>query len=76
LGFFEILINTEASREYILKSELDPIEEIMARSGFAGMQTANQSLLRLVETGRVSPEEALSHSQRPGELSQALRGRF
>jgi twitching motility protein PilT len=75
-GFFEIMINTEACRDYILKAELDPIEEIMARSGFAGMQTANQALLRLVETGRISPEEAVSQSQRPGELAQALRGRL
>jgi twitching motility protein PilT len=76
VGFFEILINTDACREYIRNSELDPIEEIMARSGFAGMQTADQSLLRLVEAGRISSEEALALSQRPGELGQALRGRF
>lgn len=75
-GCFEVMINTEACRDYILKAELDPIEEIMARSGFAGMQTANQALLRLVETGRISPEEAVSQSQRPGELAQALRGRL
>jgi twitching motility protein PilT len=39
------------------------------------MVTANQSLLELVEAGRVAPEEALSQSLRPAELLQALRGR-
>jgi twitching motility protein PilT len=39
------------------------------------MVTANQSLLDLVEAGRVAPEEAIAESLRPGELLQALRGR-
>jgi twitching motility protein PilT len=39
------------------------------------MQTFNQSLLELVEKGRISGEEAVSHSLKPSELAQALRGR-
>jgi twitching motility protein PilT len=74
-AFHDIFINTDACRDYIVKGDLDQIEEIMARSAFDGMQTANQALAKLVEDGRVSAEEAMHHSQRPGELAQTLRGR-
>jgi Tfp pilus assembly ATPase PilU len=47
----------------------------MRRSGFDGMQTFNQSLLQLVERGRISGQEAIGHSLKPSELAQALRGR-
>ncbi len=74
-AFHDILINTEACRDYIQRGDLDAVEEIMERSGFDGMVTANQSLLALVEGGRVEAEQALAQSLRPNELAQALRGR-
>lgn len=74
-AFHDIFINTDACRDYIIRGDLDQIEEIMARSAFDGMQTANQALAALVEAGRVESEEAMHHSQRPGELAQTLRGR-
>ncbi len=74
-AFHDILVNTDACRDYIQRGELDAIEEIMARSGFDGMQTANQALQKLVEAGRVSAEEAIAQSLKPNELAQALRGR-
>ena len=74
-AFHDILINTDACKDYIQRGELTEIEEIMARSGFDGMQTANQALLRLVESGRVHADDALAQSLRPNELVQALRGK-
>ena len=74
-AFHDILVNTDACKDYIQRGELEEIEEIMARSGFDGMQTANQALLKLVEAGRVSPDDAIAQSLKPNELSQALRGR-
>jgi twitching motility protein PilT len=74
-AFHDILVNTEACKDYIQRGELEAIEEIMARSGFDGMQTANQALQKLVEAGRVSAEAAVAQSLRPNELAQALRGR-
>ena len=74
-AFHDILINTEACKDYIQRGELDEIEEIMKRSGFDGMQTANQSLQQLVEDGRVTAEDAIAQSLKPNELAQALRGR-
>ena len=75
VAFHDILINTEACQDYIQRGALAEIEEIMARSGFDGMQTANQALQALVECGRVSAEDALAQSLKPNELAQALRGK-
>jgi len=75
MAYHDIFINTDACRDYIMRAELDPIEQIMFRSGSDGMQTANQDLARLVDEGKVTAEEALGHSLRPSELDQILRGR-
>ena len=74
-AYHDILINTDACKDYIQRGELDEIEEIMKRSAFDGMQTANQALQQLVEANRVTPEDALAQSLKPNELAQALRGR-
>ncbi len=74
-AYHDILINTDACKDYIQRGELDEIEEIMKRSAFDGMQTSNQSLQQLVEAHRVTPEDALAQSLKPNELAQALRGR-
>jgi twitching motility protein PilT len=75
VAYHDIFINTDACRDYLLRSEFDQVEEIMKRSSFEGMQTLNQSLLELVTRGKVSEEDALAVSLKRGELSQALRGR-
>jgi twitching motility protein PilT len=74
-GFHDILINSDACRDYIQRADLESVEEIMERSGFEGMQTANQSLQALVEAGRVEASDAIAQSLKPNELAQALRGR-
>ena len=74
-AYHDILINTDACKDYIQRGALDEVEEIMERSGFDGMVTSNQSLQALVEAGRVEAENAVSASLKPNELAQALRGR-
>ena len=74
-AYHDILINTDACKDYIQRGALDDVEEIMERSGFDGMVTTNQSLQALVEAGRVEAEQAVAVSLRPNELAQALRGR-
>ncbi len=74
-AYHDILINTDACRDYIQRGALDEVEEIMERSGFDGMITINQSLLALVEAGDVEGESALAVSLKPNELAQSLRGR-
>ena len=74
-AFHDILINTDACKDYIQRGALDDVEEIMERSGFDGMVTTNQSLQTLVEEGRVEADQAIALSLKPNELAQALRGR-
>ena len=74
-AYHDILINTDACKDYIQRGALDEVEEIMERSGFDGMVTTSQSLQVLVEAGRVEAEQAVAVSLRPNELAQALRGR-
>ena len=74
-AFHDILVNTDACKDYIQRGALDEVEEIMERSGFDGMVTTNQSLQKLVEDGRIDAEEAVAMSLKPNELAQALRGR-
>ena len=74
-AYHDILLNTDACKDYIQRGALDEVEEIMERSGFDGMMTTNQSLQALVESGRVEGEKAVSVSLKPNELAQALRGR-
>jgi twitching motility protein PilT len=74
-AYHDLMINTDACKDYIKKGALDDVEDIMQRSEFDGMMTANQSLQRLVESGQVEAEKAIAVSPRPNELSQALRGR-
>ena len=73
-AFHDILINTDSCRNSIISGELEAIDAIMNRSAFDGMQTANQSLARLVQEGRATAEAVISNSNRPGELEQTLRG--
>ena len=74
-AYNDILINTDACKDYILRGALDEVEEIMEHSGFDGMVTTNQSLLALVEAGRIDGDQAVAVSLKPNELAQALRGR-
>jgi twitching motility protein PilT len=74
-AFHDIMINTDAIRDYIRKGELDEIEAIIPRCTFDGMCTMNQSLYKLYEAGRITEETALEMSPKPNEMAQILRGR-
>ena len=74
-AYHDIFVNTDACKDYIQRGELGEIEDIMTRSAFDGMQTANQALQQLVEAGRISAEDAIAQSLKPNELAMALRGR-
>ncbi|MFM9046105.1 MAG: type IV pilus twitching motility protein PilT [Cyanobium sp.] len=72
-GYYDFFINTDDCSDYIESGQLDGIEAVMARGSADGMMTFNQSLLRLVEQGRVTLEEAMHHSLKPKELDLAAR---
>ncbi|MFM6754698.1 MAG: type IV pilus twitching motility protein PilT [Dolichospermum sp.] len=75
-AFHDILINTEAVKDWVKTGNYDEIEALMKQSGFDGMITINQSLLSLYQEGRITEETALEMSPTPNEMAQFLRGRF
>ncbi|MEM6519314.1 MAG: type IV pilus twitching motility protein PilT [Cyanobacteria bacterium P01_D01_bin.71] len=74
-AFHDIMINTDAIKDYIIRGDLDEIEALMPKCGFDGMCTMNQSLYALYEAGRITEETALEMSPRQNEMAQMLRGR-
>jgi twitching motility protein PilT len=75
-AFHDILIATDAVKEYIIKNDLESITQIMLRSEFDGMTTMNKSLFNLYQEGRITEEIALDQSPTPNEMAQFLRGRM
>lgn len=71
----EIMLNTDAIRDYIKRGEVDEVEAIIPKCTFDGMCTMNQSLYKLYEAGRITEETALESSPRTNEMAQILRGR-
>jgi twitching motility protein PilT len=74
-AFHDILINTDAIKDYIIRGDLDEIEALIPTCNFDGMCTMNQSLYALYEAGRITEETALEMSPRQNEMAQMLRGR-
>ncbi len=71
---YEVLVNTDAVRDYIKKGQVDEVEDIIPRSEYEGMCTMNQTLYKLYLEGRINEEIALSHSPRENEMAIMLRG--
>ena len=72
----EVLLCTATIRDYIL----DPEKTLLIRSALQeghteyGMQTFDQSLMRLYREERISFDEALRHSSNPSEFDLRARG--
>lgn len=74
-AFHDILINTEAVKDWIKDSKYDEMTELMKQASFDGMITMNQSLFNLYQEGQITEETALEMSPTPNEMAQMLRGR-
>ncbi len=59
---FEVMSVNSAIRNMIRESKGHQIDNVISQGAAEGMVTMDQSLLRLVQSGRVSREEALRHS--------------
>jgi twitching motility protein PilT len=70
----EILINTPHVRKQIEENKAMEILQALAKGQFYGMQTFNQSLVKLFKDGLASETEVLSAASSPDDLKLALRG--
>ncbi|MGG6269738.1 type IV pilus twitching motility protein PilT [Leptolyngbya sp. AN03gr2] len=69
----EILINTPAMQDYLLKgNEMDAFQ-LMETDRNEGMQVMNQALCELILLGRITPEDAVKASPDMGDLRRRVR---
>lgn len=64
----EILLNSPLVSDLILKGETNMVKEAMAKSVELGMQTFDQALFVLAESGRITEEDALRNADSINEL--------
>ena len=69
----EILLNTPLISDLIFKGDVHEIKEIMAKSRDLGMQTFDQALFDLYESGQISYEEAIRNADSMNELRLQIK---
>lgn len=69
----EILINTPAMSDYLLKGEETEAFQLMETDTNEGMQVMNQALCDLVLLGKISPDDAVRASADAGDLRRRVR---
>jgi twitching motility protein PilT len=70
----EIMVATPAIRNLIREEKIHQIYSSMQAGQKFGMQTMNQSLVNLVQRGRIARDEAVNRTMDPEELIQLLGG--
>jgi len=71
----EVLVNTGRVKERIEDpAATSSINEVIAEGEFYGMQTFDQALVKLVQSGLVSESEARDHASNPHDFTLALKG--
>jgi twitching motility protein PilU len=69
----EVLINSPYISDLIEKNKIEEIKEVMARSKDVGMQTFDQALFDLYQSGDISQENALKFADSKNNLSLQIR---
>ena len=69
----EIMVNTPAISDYLLKGEDTEAFRMMETDSNEGMQVMNQALCELVLLGRISPDDAVRSSPDAGDLRRRVR---
>jgi twitching motility protein PilT len=69
----DILVNTPAMQEYLMKGDDDQAFRLMEHDTYEGMQIINEALYKLVLEGRVTIEEAAKTSPEASDLDRRLR---
>ena len=69
----EIMLNTPLISDLIFKGEVSEIKEVMKRSREQGMQTFDQSLFDLYESGKVTYEDALRNADSVNDLRLQIK---
>jgi len=68
----EVLLNTKHIQDLISKGEIDQIKDALEQSLSPGSQSFEQALFYHINSGKVSVEEAMAHSDSPTNLHWLL----
>ncbi|PJE78857.1 Twitching mobility protein [invertebrate metagenome] len=69
----EILLNTPRIADLMQQGKIDEISSVMKKSQDQGMQTFDQSIYKLYETGIISYEKALLHATSANDLRLMIK---
>jgi twitching motility protein PilU len=69
----EIMINSPLMADLIFKGEVHAMKELMAQSNELGMQTFDQALFQMFETGQISYEDALRNADSVNDLRLRIK---
>src|SRR5687768_3027863 len=69
----EVMLNSPLISDLIFKGEVHEIKQIMSKSRELGMQTFDQHLFELYETGQISYEDALRNADSVNELRLMIK---
>ena len=70
----EILINSPSVQQILHEGAVRDLGKAIESDTYYGMQSFNQHLLKLVQSGIITEEEALRNSMAPDDLKLGLRG--
>jgi twitching motility protein PilT len=68
----EIMRVTARVRDLMLRQRDDELQDVITEGAVHGMQSFDQALLALTATGKITPEEALTHATQPADLDMML----
>jgi twitching motility protein PilU len=69
----EIMLNSPLIADLIFKGEVGEIKDVMKRSRELGMQTFDQALFELYETGKITYEDALRNADSVNDLRLQIK---
>ncbi|WP_263081921.1 PilT/PilU family type 4a pilus ATPase [Endozoicomonas sp. Mp262] len=69
----EVLLNTPRIADLIKQGQIDELREVMGKSREQGMQTFDQSLYDLYESGKITYEKALQHATSSNDLRLMIK---
>lgn len=69
----EVLINSPLAQDMIRKGEVHELKSLMAKSNESGMQTFDQALYELYNSGEITYEDALAHADSANDLRLMIK---
>ncbi|WP_299980636.1 PilT/PilU family type 4a pilus ATPase [uncultured Pseudoteredinibacter sp.] len=69
----EVMLNSPLAADMIRKGDVHELKELMKKSNELGMQTFDQALYELYDSGEITYEDALAHADSPNDLRLMIK---